>query len=311
MTCSSKPIHTVDLSAAVAAPNATRMPAWIRYGLGQGTDYGQTARAIQQQALHTVCEEARCPNRGDCWSAGTATIMLLGERCTRACGFCSVQTAKPLPVDLDEPTRVVEAVQTMGLRYVVLTSVTRDDLEDGGAAIFADCVKRLRIMNPGLGVELLTPDFHRCQDQAIEIVAAALEHETNQAPKLVWGHNMETVPRLYRVARKAASYERSLNLLRNAAALPGVEAKSAMMLGLGETEAEILQVMTDLREAGVQRLVLGQYLRPSMKHLPVEAYIHPDQFEKYENHARDLGFSWAKCSPLARSSYHAEEIQQP
>ena len=302
--------HNVSLNEVRHKPNAVRMPSWIRYGLGKGADYGKTAEAIQQQTLHTVCEEARCPNRGECWSAGTATVMLLGDRCTRACGFCSVKTEKPLPLDEHEPQRVVNAVSDMGLSYVVLTSVTRDDLIDGGAGIFASCLMQLRQMNADIGVEFLTPDFHRCQDRALDLVTAALDHETTHNPKLVWGHNMETVPRLYRSARKAADYERSLELLRRAATMQGVEAKSAMMLGLGETEDEIMQVLHDLRDVGVQRLALGQYLRPSLQHLPVQEYIHPDQFKKYETAARDMGFGWVKAGPLVRSSYHAEEVQQ-
>ncbi|MBE9516831.1 MAG: lipoyl synthase [Proteobacteria bacterium] len=302
--------HTISLDDVRHKPNAMRMPSWIRYGLGKGNDYGKTAEAIQQQTLHTVCEEARCPNRGECWSAGTATIMLLGDRCTRACGFCSVKTEKPLPLDELEPQRVVKAVRDMGLSYVVLTSVTRDDLSDGGAGVFARCLSELRQMNSTLGVEFLTSDFHRCQDQAFDLITAALDHETSHTPGLVWGHNMETVPRLYRTARKAADYERSLELLRRAATMPGVEAKSAMMLGLGETEDEVMQVLHDLRQAGVQRLALGQYLRPSLQHLPVQEYIHPDQFNKYEAIARDMGYGWVKAGPLVRSSYHAEEVQQ-
>lgn len=298
------------LKQADCKPNAMRMPSWIRYGLGTGKDYGKTDIAIRQQALHTVCEEARCPNRGECWSAGTATLMLLGDRCTRACGFCSVKTEKPLPLDQQEPDRVVKAVSDMALSYVVLTSVTRDDLADGGAGIFASSLIKLRQMNPDIGVEFLTPDFYRCQDRAFELIGAALDHETGSHPKLVWGHNMETVPRLYRTARKAASYERSLELLERAAAMPEVEAKSAMMLGLGETESEVMQVLEDLRKRGIQRLALGQYLRPSLKHLPVQEYIHPEQFNKYETAALDLGFSWVKAGPLVRSSYHAEEVQQ-
>ena len=296
-------------STAHTGRNISRMPEWIRQQLGRGRHFGHTAGAVHQQQLHTVCEEARCPNRGECWSAGTATLMLLGDTCTRACGFCSVKTGRPRERDRDEPRRVREAVAAMGLDYVVLTSVTRDDLEDGGAWTFAESLRELRRWRADLGVEFLTPDFYRCQPQAVEQMLDALNAVPGEGLRLVWGHNMETVPRLYRQARKAASYERSLTLLKRVAALPGVEAKSALMLGLGERREEVMAVLQDLRRAGVQRLALGQYLRPSLKQLPVAEYIAPDVFKQYEQDAREMGFGWVKAGPLVRSSYHAEEVQ--
>ena len=303
--------HVVDTSR-LHAPNGARMPAWIRAQLGHGARYAETANVITGQQLHTVCEEARCPNRGECWSRGTATFMLLGDTCTRACGFCSVKTGRPQWFDADEPRRVAEAVAAMGLKYVVLTSVNRDDLADGGAGIFAETLRELRTRDPGIGVEYLTPDFQHKQDEAVRTILTALDGVTphvDRQTRLVWGHNVETVPRLYRTARKGAKYETSLALLERTAQIPGVEAKSAVMLGLGEMRDEVRQVLRDLRDAGVQRLSLGQYLRPSRDNLPVVEYIHPDQFAEYEAEARALGFGWVKAGPLVRSSYHAEEEQ--
>jgi len=295
----------------VRAPNATRLPAWIRVRLGHDAKFARTSAVIDGQRLNTVCEEARCPNRGECWSRGTATFMLLGDTCTRACGFCSVKTGRPNWFDADEPRRVAQAVIEMGLKYVVLTSVNRDDLPNGGAEIFGETLRALRQHDASMGVEFLTPDFQHKQDEAVTIIHAALDSVTpeSSATRLVWGHNVETVPRLYRSARKGSKYETSLTLLARAAAIPGVETKSAIMLGLGETREEVMQVLQDLRAHHVARLSLGQYLRPSPENLPVVEYIHPDQFAEYEQDARALGFAWVKAGPLVRSSYHAEEEQ--
>jgi len=291
------------------AANLTRMPPWIRQNLGRGGHFPNTARAVQ--GLNTVCDEARCPNKGECWSRGTATFMLLGDICTRACGFCSVKTGRPEWNDADEPRRVAEAAIRMGLGFVVLTSVNRDDLPDGGAGCFARTLEQVRRARPDMGVEFLTPDFRNVQRAAANLFAATLDSLPENARRdLVWGHNMETVPRLYREARKGAKYERSLDLLRLAAGMPNVEAKSALMLGLGETREEVLAVMADLRAAGVTRLSLGQYLRPSLDNLPVLRYVHPDEFAQYEADARAMAFTWVKAGPLVRSSYYAEEIQQ-
>jgi lipoic acid synthetase len=290
-----------------AEANVSRMPQWIRQPMGDG-DYAVTARAVRQHALHTVCEEARCPNRGECWSRGTATFMLLGDTCTRACGFCAVATSKPCAVDQDEPQRVADAAAAMGLDYVVLTSVNRDDVADGGADIFARTLIALRQHNPAMGLELLTPDFNRCQDAAIQQILDAL-HRAPGDDRLVWGHNVETVPRLYRQVRKGSDYERSLGLLKAVAQHDGVEAKSALMMGLGERIEEVEAVLADLRDHDVSRIALGQYLRPTRYHLPVKEYLTPEQFDEYAQRAREYGFNWIKAGPLVRSSYHAEEQQ--
>lgn len=295
----SKPLIPLHARRATS-PNCGPMPRWIRQPLGQDAYFGLTEGSIRDNALHTVCEEAKCPNRGECWSRGTATFMLLGDTCTRACGFCAVKTGKPVQApDPTEPERVVQAILRMGLRYVVLTSVNRDDQLDGGAIRYAETVRRLRAARPDIGIELLTPDFRNCQEQALTRIAPF-------AP-LVWGHNMETVPRLYKTVRPGADYGRSLRLLEKAAKTPHIEAKSALMLGLGETEKEVLAVMRDLRASGVTRLALGQYLRPSMLHLPVASYIEPAQFQFLKAAALDMGFGWVKAGPLVRSSYHAED----
>jgi lipoyl synthase len=291
--------------------NLTRMPAWIRQNLGQAGHYGTTAVAVRSRGLHTVCEEAKCPNRGECWSRGTATFMLLGDTCTRACGFCAVKTGRPDGYDPDEPRRVAEAALSMGLTYVVLTSVNRDDLPDGGASVFAATLTELRGARPDIGVEFLTPDFHRRQADALSIVRDSLTAlPSDSRHDLVWGHNVETVPRLYRQARRGSDYRRSLRLLEDAARLDGVEAKSALMLGLGEDEAEVLAVLRDLCSAGVNRVSLGQYLRPTQASLPVARYVPPEEFAEYEAACREMGFAWVKAGPLVRSSYFAEE-QQP
>ena len=296
----------------VVQRNITRMPAWIRQNLGREVHFPATRQAVHGQGLHTVCEEAKCPNRGECWSRGTATFMLLGDTCTRACAFCAVKTGKPTWFDRDEPKRVAEAVIGMGLDYVVLTSVNRDDLEDGGAGSFAETLRQLREQKPNIGVEFLTPDFRHTQANAVRVFNETLANLPDGARRdLVWGHNVETVPRLYREARKGAQYQRSLELLALAAQQPGVEAKSALMLGLGETREEVLQVLRDLSAVGVARISLGQYLRPSLDNLPVARYVHPDEFADYEAAARDLGFAWVKAGPLVRSSYYAEELQLP
>lgn len=283
-------------------PNVSRMPGWIRQSLA-GDGYSDTAGLVHGNRLTTVCEEARCPNRGECWGRGTATFMLLGDTCTRACGFCAVKTGRPGTVDEDEPRRVIDAIERLNLDYVVLTSVNRDELADGGSGIFAATLQGLRQRMPKLGLEVLTPDFRGCQESSVERLQEALGRDG----QLVWGHNVETVPSLYKTVRKGAKYERSLSLLELAAGEPNMEAKSALMLGLGERFDEVERVMRDLRDVGVSRLALGQYLRPTKYHLPVKAYITPEQFAEYEAVARELGFSWVKAGAMVRSSYHAEE----
>lgn len=288
-----------------ADANVSRMPSWIRQSLADG-EYAATAGHVHQNQLHTVCESARCPNRGECWSSGTATFMLLGDICTRACGFCAVKTGRPNPVDLDEPRRIARAAEDMGVKYLVLTSVNRDELEDGGAAIFAETLKQLYQMDPQLGLELLTPDFRGCQSEAIALLGSVLP----DSKRWVWGHNLETVPSLYQQVRKGSRYQRSLDLLSKVSALANIETKSSLMLGLGERPQEVLEVLADLREAGVSRLALGQYLRPTRHHLPVKEYISPEQFEQYRLEAKQLGFSWVMSGAMVRSSYHAEQSSE-
>ncbi len=294
------PVH-IPVFDHSAEANVSRMPPWVRQSLANG-DYGDTARLVQRQRLNTVCEEARCPNRGECWGRGTATFMLLGDTCTRACGFCAVATGRPEAADPDEPRRLAEAVAEMGLDYVVLTSVNRDDLPDGGAAQFAASVRELQARRADLGIELLTPDFRQDQPAAVAAILDALLPGTT----LVFGHNVETVPDLYQRVRKGAKYPRSLELLRLAAADPRCEAKSSLMLGLGESREQVLGVLGDLRAVGVTRLALGQYLRPTRHHLPVREYLTPEQFADYADEAKALGFTWVKSGAMVRSSYHAE-----
>ncbi len=297
----SKALSSIPVFDHSAEANAGRMPSWVRQSLAAG-EYAGTARIVATQGLNTVCEEARCPNRGECWSRGTATFMLLGDTCTRACGFCAVKTGRTGEVDAGEPARVADAVASMGLDYVVLTSVNRDELTDGGASIFAETLRRIREHSPGTGLEILTPDFRGCQEAALASII-----EGAGGVSLVFGHNVETVPSLYKTVRKGARYERSLRLLELAAAVPGVEAKSAIMLGLGEQADELSAVLRDLHAAGVSRVAIGQYLRPSRYHLPVREYVTPERFAEIGAEAEALGFSWVKAGPMVRSSYHAEE----
>lgn len=305
---------TAETHISAPTRNVARMPVWIRQNLGREAQFPQTAHAVHGGGLHTVCEEARCPNRGECWSRGTATFMLLGDTCTRACAFCSVKTGRPTWSDADEPRRVAQACIDLKLNFVVLTSVNRDDLPDGGAGCFAETLRELRLRQADMGVEFLTPDFRQVQEAAANLFTETLIQLPEGARRdLIWGHNIETVPRLYKEARKGAKYERSLRLLEMAAGLtntlPGMAAKSALMLGLGETRAEVLDVLRDLRAVGVQRLSLGQYLRPTLDNLPVARYVPPEEFNEYEIAAREMGFAWVKAGPLVRSSYYAEEVQ--
>jgi len=295
--------------------NASRMPTYIRQALTHKTHFAATAASVHENKLVTVCEEAHCPNRNECWNRGTATFMLLGDTCTRACGFCAVKTGQPEKIDHSEPARIAQAVAEMSLDFVVLTSVNRDELADGGAAIFAETLLELRTMNATIGVEFLTPDFRNCQEKAVEIVTDVLltapfsRAGKNAASevRLIWGHNIETVPSLYKEVRKGSKYQRSLRMLRLAGEVNRVETKSSIILGLGETEDEVYQVMQDLRNNQVNRIALGQYLRPTRYHLPVKEYLSLEQFSVYETMASELGFSWVKSGPMVRSSYHAED----
>jgi len=281
------------------ALHQARKPDWIKVRLPSNPAFFSTQSLLADLKLVTVCEEAHCPNRWECWSARTATFMIAGERCTRACGFCAVATAKPFALDADEPRRIAEAVTRLKLRHVVITAVARDDLQDGGAEHFAQTIAAVRGVDPAIIVEVLTPDF-KGRDESLQIVAAA-------APN-VFNHNLETVERLTPVVRSRAKYRLSLDVLKRFKAIaPGVSTKSGMMLGLGETEPEILQAMDDLRASGVQVLTLGQYLRPSPQHLPVVEYITPEKFQEYGEIARSKGFEHVSSGPLVRSSYHAAE----
>ena len=274
-----------------------RKPEWIKVRLPSNPVFWSTKEVVADLRLHTVCEEAQCPNRWECWSQGTATFMIAGERCTRACGFCAVTTAKPFALEADEPQRVAEAVRRMKLKHVVVTAVARDDLQDGGAQHFAETIRAIRAMDPSVVIEVLTPDFNGRQESILAVLEAGPE---------IFNHNIETVERLTPLVRSRAKYRLSLEVLARARELsPGTVTKSGIMLGLGETEPELFQALEDLRGAGVRVLTLGQYLRPTPEHLPVVSYIHPDQFKSYKEIAYGKGFEHVSAGPLVRSSYHA------
>jgi lipoyl synthase len=276
-------------------------PPWIKVRLPSNPVFFSTKALVSDLRLHTVCESAQCPNRWECWSQGTATFMIAGDRCTRACGFCAVQTAKPFALEEDEPQRVAEAVRRMKLKHVVITAVARDDLKDGGAAHFARVITAIRQMDQSIVIEVLVPDFH-AQEWCIRIVLDA-------GPD-IYNHNLETVERLTPVVRSRARYRTSLQVLRRARELsPETVTKSGVMLGLGETEPELFQAMDDLREVGCRVLTMGQYLRPSPSHLPVVNYVTPEQFELYGRIARKKGFEHVASGPLVRSSYHAADFR--
>jgi lipoyl synthase len=274
-------------------------PDWLKVKLPNSEEYFRIKGLVHQQRLNTVCVDARCPNIGECWGAGTATFMILGDVCTRACKFCAVKTGRPPAYDLDEPRRVAAAIKKMGLRYAVITSVDRDDLDDGGAFIFAETIRQTREASPGIRLEVLIPDFRGDNNALNKVVEAAPE---------VLAHNVETVPRLYRVARAGSRYRRSLDLLRRAKSF-GIQllTKSSLMLGLGEQRDEILEVLNDLREAEVDIVTLGQYLQPTPQNLPVERYYTPQEFAEYSDYAYSLGFRHVASGPLVRSSYRAEQ----
>ena len=284
-------------------PGQHPRPPWLRVKFPGGPNHQELMRIMRTLDLHTVCESARCPNMGECWEHRTATFMILGNVCTRSCGFCSVPSGRPLgPPDEDEPRRVAEAVERMGLRYAVVTSVNRDDEPDGGAHIFARTIEEIRQRVPDCKVEVLIPDF-RGDWQALETVVAARPDVLN--------HNMETVPRLYRRVRKGADYERSLELLRRARqSAPAMPTKTGMMLGLGETREEVLSAMRDIAKQGAAILTLGQYLQPTAEHLPVERYVHPDEFAEFRRAGLEMGFRHVESGPLVRSSYHAFEQEE-
>ncbi|HUN91451.1 MAG TPA: lipoyl synthase [Burkholderiaceae bacterium] len=288
----------------VAPTERLAKPSWIRVRAGSAsTRFYEIKSILREQGLHTVCEEASCPNIGECFGHGTATFMIMGDKCTRRCPFCDVGHGRPDPLDVDEPAHLAQTIARLGLRYVVITSVDRDDLRDGGAAHFVDCIRAVRQASPATRIEVLVPDFRGRLERALEILVAA--------PPDVMNHNLETVPRLYRAARPGADYAHSLKLLSEfKRAVPNVPTKSGLMVGLGETDDEILQVMADLRAHGVEMLTIGQYLAPSGHHLAVERYVAPETFARFEREAMALGFSHAACAPLVRSSYHADRQAQ-
>jgi lipoic acid synthetase len=277
----------------------SQKPEWIKVRLPSNPVFFSTKGLVSDLKLHTVCESAQCPNRWECWSQGTATFMIAGDRCTRACGFCAVSTAKPFALEEDEPERVAEAIRRLKLKHVVITAVARDDLADGGAMHFARTIEAIRAVDEAIVIEVLTPDFHG-KDAQLQIVLDARPH--------VFNHNLETVERLTPLVRSRAKYRLSLDVLRRVKELdPNVVTKSGIMLGLGETEPEIFQAMDDLREANVQVLTIGQYLRPTPQHLPVVEYIRPEVFELYREIGYKKGFEHVASGPLVRSSYHAAD----
>src|ERR1700675_3608767 len=297
------PFDILPSAPSMPPPGAHSRPSWLRVRFFGGPNYQELKRIMRTLALHTVCESARCPNMGECWEHRAATFMILGNICTRMCGFCAVPSGKPLgPPEEDEPERVAEAVEQMGLRYAVVTSVNRDDQPDGGGENFARTITKIRERVPGCRVEVLIPDF-RGDWQALETVLAAHPDVLN--------HNMETVPRLYRRVRKGAVYERSLELLRRAREMaPKVPTKTGMMLGLGEARAEVLEAMEEIAAQGTHILTLGQYLQPTAEHLPIERYVHSDEFAEIKHVGETMGFNHVEAGPLVRSSYHAFEQEE-
>ncbi|MDO8879214.1 MAG: lipoyl synthase [Coriobacteriia bacterium] len=280
--------------------DARRLPAWLRRPLAHGGEYRAVESLLGELHLATVCQEAKCPNRGECFASGTATFLVAGDACTRGCRFCAVETRAPLPLDPDEPARVAEAVVRLGLRHAVVTMVTRDDLADGAAGHVVATIAAIRSTAPGVAVEVLVSDFGGSAE-AVDLVVDARPD--------VFNHNLETVPRLYAEVRPGADYARSLAVLAHAKErAPGMPTKSGLMLGLGETRDEVLEVMRDLRDAGCDLLTLGQYLRPSSAHLPVAAFIEPAEFTLLAREGRKMGFSGVASAPLVRSSYHAAEL---
>ena len=289
-----------EISSDVVAPTQAvrqRRPEWLKAMIPGGENYTRLRSIINTHKLHTVCEEARCPNMGECWNNGTATFMILGDVCTRSCGFCAVKTGKPTELDADEPRRVAEAVKLLGLRHTVITSVNRDELYDGGAQIFADTIRRIRVLCPETRVEVLIPDF-KGEEFALDIVLDAFPDILN--------HNVETVPRLYHVVRPQAKYKQSLELL-DRAKKRGFITKTGMMLGIGERTEEVIEIMEDLRKVNCDILTLGQYLQPIKEHLPVERFVHPDEFKLLKEIGLQMGFRHVESGPLVRSSYHAEK----
>lgn len=285
----------------------TSLPPWLKRSIGNASDLSTVQRIIKQRNIHTICEEGRCPNRGECYANQTATFLLMGQTCTRACAFCQVEKGHaPMALDPEEPQKVADAVSLLGLRYVVLTSVARDDLKDGGAAWFVKVMNAIRLQNPQTKIEVLTPDFWSGKEAS----SSQKERVTTvvTANPACYNHNLETVSRLQAPVRRGAKYDRSLNVLRLVKETnPSIPTKSGLMLGLGETKAEIIETLQDLRQINCDRLTLGQYMRPSLAHLPVQKYWTPEEFTSLGEIAQDLGFSHVRSAPLVRSSYHAGE----
>lgn len=276
---------------------AARRPDWLKVRMRTGENFQNLKRLVRTERLHTVCEEALCPNIFDCWDRRSATLMILGDVCTRSCGFCNVKTGRPMWNDPDEPRRTAEAVKAMQLRHAVITSVNRDELPDGGAAVWAETVRQVRILNPDCTIEVLAPDFKN-DDAALDILFEARPD--------IFGHNIETVPRLYRRVRPQARVEWSLDVLRKSRRF-GLKTKTAFMLGLGESAEEVFNLLASISATGCNLVAIGQYLQPTRDHLPVERYVHPDEFAVYRQTGLDLGFEWVESGPLVRSSYHADE----
>ena len=292
---------TARIPIKVVPAEVLKKPEWIRVKAGvPGSRFTEIKQILREHKLHTVCEEASCPNIGECFGKGTATFMIMGDKCTRRCPFCDVGHGRPDPLDADEPENLARTIAALKLAYVVITSVDRDDLRDGGAAHFVACIERTRALSPKTQIEILVPDFRGRDDRALGILRAA--------PPDVMNHNLETVPRLYKEARPGSDYAFSLNLLKKfKAEVPGVPTKSGLMVGLGETDDEILQTMRDMRAHDIDMLTLGQYLAPSGHHLPVRRYVHPDTFAMFEREAYAMGFTHAAVGALVRSSYHADQ----
>jgi lipoic acid synthetase len=289
-----------ELTPAAARPRL-RLPAWLHTRLPTTDSFAQTRALLDELKLHTVCQSAACPNHWECWTKGTATFMIAGDRCTRACSFCAVTTAKPFPLEADEPARVADATRRLGLRHVVITAVARDDVADGGADHFRRTIEAVRALNPATVIEVLTSDFN-AREEAIDAVLAARPH--------IFNHNLETVRRLTPAVRSRATYDRSLSVLGlvKAKCDGAVYTKSGLMLGLGETEEELFTALADLRRVGCDLLTLGQYLQPTLKHLPVEEFVTPEKFAEYGARAREMGFRHVASAPMVRSSYHADEF---
>lgn len=292
------PLSAITLPEMPLIPADTggRRPEWLKVRAPGGETYSKLKTMMRSKELHTVCEEARCPNISECWSSGTATFMILGDTCTRSCGFCAIKTGKPPQYDEDEPLRVAESARQMGLRHAVITSVNRDERKDGGSEIWARTIQEMRRLNPGVSIEVLIPDFKGNMENLQRVIDARPD---------ILNHNTETVPRLYRRVRPQAKYHWTLAVLEESKR-QGLRTKTGLMLGLGETSEEVLTVMRDLREIEVDILTLGQYLQPTKNHLPVDRFVHPDEFAEYARRGKEMGFDVVESGPLVRSSYHAE-----